>query len=158
MSLETKNKNSPKAGERTVLGFDYGTKRIGVAIGQELTSQASGVTTVNALKQKPNWQEIDQIIEKWSPDVMVVGIPVHMDGTEHEMTEKAKKFCRQLQHRYNLQVFEVDERLSSVEAESQLAEQGKTSKAKKSKRYRFSKAEIDQLAAQIIVQTWLNQN
>jgi len=164
MSLDmtnSANKNSAKTGERTILAFDYGTKRIGVAIGQELTSQASGLTTVLSIRQKPNWDEISKLIDQWKPDALVVGIPVHMDETEHEITLRAKKFCRQLQARYNLTLYEADERLSSFEAEANLQAQAQTQTKKgkrkgKGKQNRFDKSEIDRMAAQIILQGWLD--
>ena len=150
MHNDMPNHPSPKTGERTFLGFDYGVRRIGVALGQELTKQASGLTTLTSVQQKPDWQSIGQLIEEWTPDALIVGIPVHMDGKEHEITQKAKKFCRQLEGRYNLPVYQVDERLSSVEAEAQLSRQKKPGKQN-----RYTKAKIDETAAKIILQSWL---
>lgn len=148
MSKEpSKHSNNEKTGERTVLGFDFGTKRIGIAIGQELTATATGIETISCKNNKPNWQEIDKIIEQWQPSALVVGIPVHMDNTEHDMTVRAQKFCRQLQARYQLTVYQVDERLSSYEAETELKQQSNT----------YNKQSVDSLSAQIILQSWLTK-
>ena len=90
----------------TVIGFDFGTTKIGIAIGQTITQTARPLITIKAKKGKPNWAELDQIIKEWQPVALVVGRPVHMDGTEQEMTEKADKFTRQLQNQYHLPLFQ----------------------------------------------------
>lgn len=133
----------PNSTPQTVLGFDYGEKRTGVAVGQSLTSTATGLTTLHSLRNKVNWSEIERLISEWQPDALVVGIPVHMDGTEQPMTLAARKFSRQLHGRFQLPVFEAEERLSSAEAEQFL---GNTE----------DKAAIDKEAARIILQSWLN--
>lgn len=150
MSTDNKNQVSAKTGERTLLGFDFGTKRIGIAIGQELTATASGIDTIRSIRQKPDWDRIQQLIEQWQPNALVVGIPLHMDNTPHQMTARAEKFCRQLHARYNLPVYQVDERLSSFEAESILNDR----KASHGKQH--NNHDTDRMAAQIILQTWLD--
>ncbi|WP_172597576.1 Holliday junction resolvase RuvX [Sulfuriflexus mobilis] len=129
---------------QTLLGFDYGRLRTGVAVGQTLTGTASALTTLNARQNKPDWDGIDKLIREWQPDGLVVGVPVHMDGTEQEMTKTARKFGRQLKARYNLPVYEADERLSSAEAEHNLGS-GQ------------DKAAIDREAARLILQAWLDE-
>ena len=129
---------------QTLLGFDYGEKRTGVAVGQSLTNTATGLTTVHSKQNKPNWPAIEDLIKEWQPDALVVGIPVHMDGTEQPMTLAARKFSRQLHGRFQLPVFEAEERLTSMEAEQSLGNQNQ------------DKAAIDQEAARIILQSWLN--
>lgn len=137
---------------RILLAFDYGLKRIGVAIGQELTHSASPLTTLYSKNAKPDWNAIEQLIQAWRPNALVVGVPFHMDGTEHEITQAARKFGRQLQGRYQLPVFEMDERLSSVEAEAQLRAQAQSTGNK----FRIDDP-IDPIAAQIILQSWFEQ-
>jgi putative Holliday junction resolvase len=129
---------------RTLLGFDYGRLRTGVAVGQTLTGTASALITLQARNNRPDWDGIDKLIREWQPDGLVVGVPVHMDGTEQEMTAAARKFGRQLKARYNLPVYEADERLSSAEAEQNL---GGTQ----------DKAAIDREAARLILQAWLDE-
>ncbi|MEJ2644364.1 MAG: Holliday junction resolvase RuvX [Gammaproteobacteria bacterium] len=135
-----------------LLGFDYGLKRIGVAVGQRLTGAASALTTVEARDGKPHWDTIAGLIGEWHPDALVVGIPRHMDGTAHQLTEAAERFARQLEGRFRLPTFRIDERLSSKAAETALAERS----AERRGRQVHAKAEIDKLAAQIILQSWLD--
>ena len=135
---------------QTVLGFDYGTRRIGVATGQTITASATPLTTLNSINQKPDWSAIGQLIEQWKPDALIVGLPTYLDGTRSEMTEKALKFSRQLEGRYNLTVYTVNESLSSYEAEQEIQQHIKIGQ--------HNKQEIDKMAAAIIVQSWLEQN
>jgi len=127
----------------TLLGFDYGRKRIGVAVGQQVTQSATALTTVSARDGKPDWPAITLLIEEWKPDALVVGIPYHMDGSEQDMTRAAQRFCRQLEGRYQLPVHQADERLSSYIVESGLPGSGKAGQT------------IDPLSAQVILQDWL---
>lgn len=137
-------------GKRTLLGFDFGTKRIGIAIAQEITATANPLTTVTAVKHKPDWDSISKIIKEWQPDLLVVGLPLHMDGTEQPMTQSARRFSNQLNGRYQIPVALMDERLSSNEAESIIKEQSGS-------RSRFTeKAQIDMISAQLILQSWMS--
>lgn len=149
-------------GQRTFLGFDFGTKRIGIAIAQEITGTANPLVTVTAVKNKPDWESISKIIKEWQPDLLVVGLPLHMDGSEQEMTQAARRFSNQLNGRYQLPVELVDERLSSDEAESILSEQpGSRSSGSRDSLFRGSmfpdKAQVDMISAQLILQSWLSQ-
>ncbi len=128
---------------KTLLGFDYGEKRTGVAVGQSLTATATALTTLNSHRNKPDWSGIEALIKEWRPNALVVGIPVHMDGKEQAMTLAARKFARQLEGRFQLPVHEAEERLSSVEAEQFLGNNA-------------NKADIDREAARIILQSWLS--
>jgi putative holliday junction resolvase len=130
---------------KTLLGFDYGRKRIGVAVGQQVTQSATALTTVSARDGKPDWTAITRLIEEWKPDALVVGIPYHMDGSEQDMTRAAQRFCRQLEGRYRLPVHTADERLSSYIVESGLSGSGNAGHT------------IDPLSAQVILQDWLQQ-
>jgi putative Holliday junction resolvase len=129
---------------RTFLCFDFGTKRIGIAVGQELTHTATALVTLNNPDGGPDWANITRLIEEWRPDALVVGLPLYLDGNESESSRLARRFGNRLAGRYNLPVFTADERLSSSEAEAILAAQG-----------HFEKADIDKLAAQLILQSWL---
>ena len=99
----------------TLLAFDYGLKNVGVAIGNTLTQTARPLKTIRAIGNH-RWQEIANIITEWQPDALVVGIPLYPDGNEHENTQRARKFARQLHGRFHLQVYEADERYTTVKA------------------------------------------
>ena len=139
-------------GPRTLLGFDYGLKRIGIAVGQELTGTASPLETLTASANGIDWGAIQHLIAEWKPHALVVGLPLNMDGTEHEMTTAARQFAARLRNKYGLPVYEVDERLSSIAAEERL----QADPAKRSQR-KDRRDRIDREAAQIILQTWLNE-
>ncbi len=139
------SKHTDSAKARTLLGFDYGLKRIGVAVGQELTGTASALLTVRANDGKPDWNAISKLIEQWQPDEVVVGLPLNMDGSFHELSYRAQRFGNQLHGRYNLPAHFMDERLSSLDAEREL--QGKSRKVQA--------ADIDKVAAKIILESWL---
>lgn len=135
---------------RTLLGFDYGSKRIGVAVGQELTRSAQALRTLHNTSSGPDWPAISELIQEWQPELLVVGLPHNMDDSPHPLAERTLDFGKQLEQRYNLPVAWIDEKLSSVEAEERLAQSGKSRSSKR------SKENIDKLAAEIILQTWLN--
>ena len=137
--------NKSKIGQRTLLGFDFGSKRIGIAIAQEVTGTANPLKTISAIKHKPDWDSISKIIAEWQPDLLVVGLPLHMDGTEQDMTQAARRFSNQLNGRYQLPIALMDERLSSHEAESILNEHAGS----------HSKEQIDMISAQLILQSWM---
>lgn len=147
-------------GQRTLLGFDFGTKRIGIAIAQEVTGIANPLTTVTAVKHKPDWDSISKIIKEWQPDLLVVGLPLHMDGTEQPMTQAARRFSNQLNGRYQIPIALMDERLSSNEAESILNEQSGSGSVFRGSLFRDSmfpdKAQIDMISAQLILQSWMS--
>lgn len=134
----------------TLLGFDYGTRRIGVALGQTLTNSARPLLTLESNNNKPDWDGITKIISDWQPQIVIVGLPLHMDGTEQEMTQKARRFGNQLKGRYNLSVEFADERLTSDEAEHLIQQNTKHSTKK-------DKKQIDAVAAQLILQSWMSQ-
>jgi putative Holliday junction resolvase len=138
--------SDPGRPAQTLLGFDFGRKRIGVAVGQQLTCSATALTTVMARDGKPDWPAIHALLNEWKPDALVVGIPYHMDGSTQDMSQAAERFCRQLEGRYHLPVHRADERLSSYLVETGLQHAGKRRQA------------IDPLAAQVILQDWLQQH
>lgn len=139
----------------TLLGFDYGTRHIGVAVGQALTGDARPLETLGTVNDKPDWSAIARLIETWRPSALVVGIPLNMDGSEQDMTHAARRFARQLEGRFGLAVHPVDERLSSIEAAEQLHARGDEDPAggRRPRRRRG----IDAVAAQVILQTWFSE-
>ena len=139
---------TPHAASTTVLAFDFGAKNIGVAVGDLGVGIAHPLVTINAVAKERRYTAIDALIEEWQPSLLVVGLPAHMDGTEHELSRLARKFARELGARSRLPVELVDERLTSAAAETRLSEAGVAS--------RDSKPLLDQVAAQHIVQAYLD--
>lgn len=130
----------------TVLAFDFGAKRIGVATGETSLSSAHPLTVIHADSNDERMAAIGRLIDEWRPVQLVVGLPTHADGTPHEMTRLATKFGERLQRRFLLPVSYADERLTSVDAEARLRETGRNS--------RTAKPLLDAVAAQLILQTW----
>ena len=135
--------------KRTILGFDYGLISIGVAIGQELTSSARPLISLRSYEGIPNWNDIKLLLKQWPIQLFVVGIPLNMDGTKQEMTVAAKRFGNQLNGRFHLPIAWQDERLSTYAALKQLGI-NKKFQAK-------SSGDVDQVSAQLILQSWLNK-
>ena len=129
----------------TLLGFDYGTVRIGIAVGQTLTGTANPLVTLKTINTSPDWDKISALIKEWKPQALVVGLPYNMDDTESEVAEQAKRFARQLNGRFHLPVHMVDERLTSLEAQRHLGADAEKS------------GELDAAAAKLILETWLNR-
>jgi len=132
-----------------LLGFDFGTKRIGIAVGQTITKTARPLTTITAKDGQPDWQALTKIIKTWRPDSLVVGIPLNMDGTEQWLTEKAKQFADALREHFSIPVYGIDERLTTKEAREQIFTKGGY-KA-------LQNRQIDAVAAQLILETWFMQ-
>ncbi|NLQ17362.1 Holliday junction resolvase RuvX [Marinomonas sp. M1K-6] len=130
----------------SVLGFDFGTTRIGVAIGQSITGTAQPLAPIKAKDGVPNWDEITRLVDEWQPDAFVVGLPLDMDGLENEMCQRARKFAKRLHGRFNLPYHMMDERLSSYEAKGQVIARGGNRN--------FKENSVDGLAAQMILETW----
>ncbi len=133
----------------TYLGFDFGTKKIGTATGQTTTAIASPLKTIRSINQQPNWEIISQLIKEWNPAGLVVGISKQADGSDNIVTPKMFKFCRQLEGRYNIPVYQIDEAFSTFEAKQMLFDDLNVSATK-------LWDVQDQLAAQLILQSWLN--
>lgn len=144
----------------TLLAFDYGEKRIGVAVGQTISASAHGVETILNYRGTPDWQKIDKLIAAWEPASLVVGLPISMDGEETDMSKRARVFAKTLQQKYQLSVVLHDERLSSNEADvvikNELDERTRTSgrKAKGLKKKRLQTR--DQVAAALILQSYFS--
>ncbi|MDX1442534.1 MAG: Holliday junction resolvase RuvX [Gammaproteobacteria bacterium] len=139
--------------EGPLLGFDYGLRRIGVAVGQPLTGTASPLAAVGARDGKPDWEAISTVINEWRPSALVVGLPYNVDGSRQEITDRAEKFMRQLEGRYGLAVHAIDERYSSQQAEERL----KTAR-REGRRGRIRKEEIDSAAACILLENWFDSS
>lgn len=92
-----------------VLGFDFGTSSIGVAIGQSITGTATPLTALRAKDGQPDWSQVERLLKEWQPDFVVVGLPLNMDGTEQPLTERARKFGQRLHGRFGIQVVYQDE-------------------------------------------------
>lgn len=134
---------------RTILCFDYGTKSIGVAVGSELTGSATLLPALKARDGIPEWEQIERLIKDWQPQLLLVGLPLNMDGTEQEFTVRTRKFANRLHGRFGLPVSLHDERLSTADARSRLFAEGG---------YRnLSKDKVDSLSAQIIFEGWYEQ-
>ena len=131
-----------------VLAFDFGIKRIGVAMGESMLGQARPLTTVRLEANAPRFAAIEKLIDEWQPSLLVVGLPLNVDGTEHEMSARARRFANQLKGRFARPVTLVDERYSSVEAESQLKQHGG--------HWTDTKDQVDATAAQIILQSYFD--
>lgn len=135
---------------RTIIAFDFGTLSIGIAIGQEITATARPLTAIKAKDGKPNWLEIEKILQEWQPELAIVGLPLNMDGTEQPISNQARKFANRLHGRFGIQVTLHDERLTTIEARAQLFNQGG---------YRaLNKSKIDSISAVIILESWFEQH
>ncbi|CCE25540.1 Holliday junction resolvase RuvX [Methylotuvimicrobium alcaliphilum] len=133
----------------TYLGFDFGNKKIGVAVGQTTTGTANALSTLRSVNQAPDWTAIGRLIQEWQPAGLVVGISRQSDGQDNPITPRMLKFCRQLEGRFQLPVFQQDETLTTFEAKQMLYDDLRVSAGKL--------WEVqDRLAAQLILQTWLN--
>ncbi len=132
----------------TLLGFDFGTKSIGVAIGQQLTGTARALPALKAQDGTPDWNLIAKLLKEWQPDFVVVGLPLNMDGTEQPLTERARKFANRIHGRFGVRVELQDERLSTVAARADLFERGG---------YRaLQKGQVDSQSAVIILEDWFD--
>lgn len=128
--------------KETLLGFDLGQKRIGIAVGQTVTKTATPLETVVVKNNKPDWSRIGELIDDWQPDRLIVGYPLQMDDGRQPMTEMSERFVRQLDGRYHLPIDVIDERLSSYEARQRIK----------------STRNVDPVAAQAILETWFEEN
>lgn len=128
-----------------LLGFDFGPRNIGVAVGQTLTGSASPLATLRARDDKPDWQGIERLVREWRPSAAVVGLPFNMDDTETALAPRVRRFARQLTGRFGLPVHLIDERLTSLEARRRLGRNAADLPA------------IDAMAAKLILETWLGE-
>lgn len=132
----------------TVLAFDFGERRIGIAVGEHLLATANPLTTIDNESNEIRFQIITDLIHEWQPKLLVVGLPLNTDGSEHAVTQLCKKFARRLNGRFNIPVILIDERYSSIEASRLLNDTGIKGRAQK--------AMLDQVAAQTILQSYFD--
>lgn len=137
-----------KSANATVLAFDFGEQRIGVAVGDTELGIAHPLTTIAAADRQRRFAAIAALVEEWRPALLVVGLPAHLDGVEHELSRLARKFAAQISGRFGLPVEFIDERLTSVAAEASLAAAGVA--------VRKRKLSVDQVAAQEILQDYFD--
>lgn len=133
-----------------VIGFDFGTHSIGVAVGQTITGTASPLAALKAKDGQPNWDAVEKLIKEWQPEFLVVGLPLNMDGTEQPLTDLARKFANRLHGRFGIQVVLQDERLTTVAAKETLFDRGGYKQLQKGK--------VDSAAAQLILEDYFNQH
>ena len=133
---------------RSVLAFDFGLAQIGVAVGNTLLRSTQPLAILRAREGIPDWQALAQLVRDWQPDLLLVGDPLNMDGSDSELCERARKFARRLHGRLGLPVTMVDERLTSFEAKQVSREQGH--------RGDYKRRPIDSQAAELVLQSWLN--
>lgn len=132
------------------MAFDFGLRQIGVAVGNCLLGTSQPLPILRAKDGVPDWRAVESLIDEWRPDLLVVGDPLNMDGSDSELGERARKFGRRLHGRLGLPVAMTDERLSSFEAKQNSRERGH--------RGNFKEQPVDSYAAELILQTWLAQN
>lgn len=130
---------------RIVMAFDFGIKHIGIAIGQEITKTASTFYSIKALEGQPDWDELDDIIHEWKPDLIVVGDPYNMDGSRSKIQDMSDRFSDALYKRYQIQLEKTDERLSSREANERLQNLDIGTKSSSNKH---------SISAQVILEDW----
>jgi putative Holliday junction resolvase len=128
--------------DTTLFGFDYGERRIGVAVGQTITRSASPLAIIAVRDGQPDWPALTTLIADYAPRAFVVGMPTNDDGSEHPLAGRVLRFCNQLRGRYHVPVETISEFLSSVEATSRAGQ---------------DIAPVDAVAAQVILETWLNE-
>lgn len=136
-------------GERTVIGFDFGKKYIGVAVGQEITGSATPLGSVKAKDGIPNWDNIKSYLDEWQPDAVIVGLPLNMDGSEQQLTLDAKKFGNRVFGRFGVPVIFQDERLTTADARAQLFDRGGFRNLKKD--------QVDAVSALLIIESFFER-
>lgn len=135
-----------------IISFDYGTQKIGVAIGQKITCTATTLLkTIKVVNGIPNWNKIQKILNEWQPKIAVVGYPLNMDGTEQFFSIKTKIFALQLQKKFSIKVFMHDERLTTIEAKNKIFLDMKNNKKNKLNK-------IDSISAAFILESWMREN
>lgn len=133
----------------TALGFDFGTSWIGTAVGQSRTQTASPLKPIRNMNSRPDWEGISELIRQWQPDRLIVGLPLTMNGENTDVTERTKRFGRQLEGRFRIKTEFIDERLTTREAWQIV--QHKASQ-------HVSKRDIDSIAAVLITETWFSSH
>lgn len=136
-----------------ILAFDYGRKRIGAACGDTASRTASPLSAVSSGAAGPRWEAIDALMRDWQPAMIVVGLPYNVDDSESALTAAARRFAREIAERYAVPVELIDERYSSLEAETRL----KAAREQGLRKRRVAKADVDAAAACIILERWFTE-
>lgn len=139
----------PEGNNRRVMAFDFGTRRIGVATGQQLLGTGQPLTLLPAKDGIPDWDAIGHLLDEWKPDLVVVGLPLNMDDSENDMCARARKFGKRLHGRFHVPVEMIDERLTSFEAKGEVMTSGGSRD--------FGRHGVDDRAAVLILETWFRQ-
>ena len=134
----------------TALAFDFGTRSIGCAVGQSITGTAQALPAFKAQDGIPSWEPIEKCLKEWQPDIIIVGLPLNMDGTEQDLTLRARKFANRLHGRFGIKVELQDERLTTTEARSEIFDRGGFRALKKGK--------VDGISACLILESWFVNN
>lgn len=134
----------------TLLAFDFGTKSIGVAVGQRITGTARPLTAIKANDGTPDWTQFEKLLKEWQPERVIVGLPLNMDGTDQPLTDRARKFANRLHGRFGVKVELQDERLSTVEARAGLFERGGFRA--------LNKGSVDSASAVIILESYFENH
>lgn len=142
-------KNNTALGQRTVIGFDFGKKYIGVAVGQEITWTASPLGSIKANNGIPHWDNLEKYLKEWQPDLIIIGLPLNMDGSEQQLTLDAKKFGNRVLGRFGIKVEFQDERLTTADAKEQLFARGGYKN--------LAKDNIDAESAKLIIESYFEQ-
>ena len=142
--------NSSTKAPQSLLGFDFGTKSIGVATGQMITATAQPINAIKAYDGIPNWDIVEKVIKEWQPDLVVVGLPLNMDGSEQAITQRAKTFANRLNGRFGVKTTLQDERLTTASAKEFIFERGGY-KA-------LDKGKVDSVSAALILESWMESN
>lgn len=130
----------------TALAFDYGTRNIGVAFGQSVTQSARELLPLKARDGIPRWEDVEKLLREWQPDLVIVGLPLNMDGTDSELSTRARKFARRIEGRFGVKAELHDERLSTREAKEEARDRGFSS--------RYAENPVDSIAARLILESW----
>ncbi|WP_372881385.1 Holliday junction resolvase RuvX [Psychromonas sp.] len=137
----------PSKAPANLLSFDFGTKSIGVATGQMITATAQPLPAIKANDGIPNWNIVEKVLKEWMPDLVVVGLPLNMDGSEQPITQRAKKFANRLNGRFGVKIVLQDERLTTASAKEFIFSHGGYKALEKGK--------IDSVSAALILESWM---
>ena len=141
--------SSEDTSPQTVMGFDFGTQKMGMACGNSLSGTAQPLAIFPMRDGIPDWDKLEKLIAEWKPNVCVVGLPLNMDDSESELSARARKFARRLRHRLNIPVWMVDERLTTREARNSLLSYQQQGHGKKTN--------ADSLAATMLIESWFRE-
>lgn len=133
----------------TLLGFDFGTHRIGVAVGQTVTHEARPLTTLYSRDGRPDWDSVAKLVSEWHPEAFILGLPIDLDGQEVDWSARVHRFARQLHGRFGRRVHLIDERFTSIEAQHRRQARGTQGPG--------PAETVDAMAAAVILETWLRE-